>query len=290
MSQSPVQHYPRKAIEDALIDWLSTHTGVGADRCWWTDQGITRPSFPFGVLAWVSTRLIGQAAQGAEDLGTTGTDPDIRLWAGQPAAVLVSAQVFVDPRIDSAEARLSAAVALLGTRGVRSSFTTAGLALLSIGGVRNVGPGQAQVDLFCEIASNVSEDVHSIEHITVTPTIEGVEQPAFTVPDDVPAPPPTTVTVYYGAASVVVDTEAEVLALSSSIVVGDFPISLTINVGAGARAVFAIPVSAAIDTFTVNGFIGGFIAGATVVVDGVPVIVWSSAYQSLGVITTELSR
>lgn len=291
MSILPVPPYARKRIEDELHHWLARDTGVGDDRCWWQDQDIVESPWPFATLAWVATTPVGMPAQSVEVLipnplppGTT-TEPDVRLITGVEASVLISAQVFADPKgpvEGQPGVRLEAAVIRLQRSDVRKVLRDAGLVVVSVTGVTNRGAGQAQVDITCRLAMNDVEDTVSIQQVKVYPTINDVDLQAFVVPEGGTYAPPT---IYFGAAIAVVD-EAAVLALSSR-PIDSFPMSLPFTAGAGQYAFVVLP-SSYLPTFTFNGFAGGFIKVGSIVVAGVTCDLWRSVNAGLGNFAVEI--
>lgn len=171
-ASTPSAAIPRREIEDALHTWLVACAALSDDRVWWADGEVAETQFPFATLAWLSTTVIGRDADQNvevliedEDLVDDGA-LDVRMWAGGWRRMVVSVQVFADPKSPpetSAVARLEAAVAKLSLPTRKAALGIAGFGLVSMSPIRNVGPGQASVELTGIAASNVSEDARSIQ-------------------------------------------------------------------------------------------------------------------------------
>jgi len=173
----------RRTIEDAIHAWFASATGLGAERVWWQDNDIVETQMPFGTLAWLSTTPLGMDGQGVEalieneDLEDDG-ESDVRLWSGGLREVVISVQVFANPKgapEASAFLRLEAAIAKLALPTVREALNDAGFGVLRIGGIRNVAAGQCACELVGTVASNASEDVRSIQGVRVLSTNEDLE-------------------------------------------------------------------------------------------------------------------
>ncbi len=172
---TPTPALTMRVIEDALHDWFAVTSGLGAERVWWQDGEVVRSTFPFGTLRWLSKQTRGIDAVGVEDLGQVYVDlqlPDVRLWASGVRSMVLSVQVFTDPKGApevAALTRLDSAVASLSLPTRRQALIAAGFGLVSVGSMRMVAPGQAAVDITCTVASNISEDTYSIGRATLTP-------------------------------------------------------------------------------------------------------------------------
>lgn len=190
----PVSPILRRQVEDALHAWASAASAVGVDRCWWQDGEPARTTFPCTTLSWVSTTNPGIDANAVEDLDPTLATPevkDIRLHATGRRRVVVSVQVFADPKAGpeaSAFTRLEAAIAGLGLATHRGALFTAGFGFISAGDIRRIAAGQVSCDVVGNVSSAVSEDIFSIKTIGFTapePDLDMIDD--FTVDaDDAP--------------------------------------------------------------------------------------------------------
>jgi hypothetical protein len=175
----PITGFNSRAIEDALHTWLASTTGCGEDRTWWANQDITEVLYPFAVLNWIAEVPLGIPANYGEtlieDSQMTGHDDaraDVRQWSGQALEVTISVSVFADARAapeGTALRRLSTAIQRLNL-GHREIIASTGLKIVSIGGITKPSPNQAICDLRCLVASNVYQDINSIQIINITPT------------------------------------------------------------------------------------------------------------------------
>jgi hypothetical protein len=98
-----------------------------------------------------------------------------------------------------------------------------------------------------------------------------------------------TFRVYAGGSAVTIDTEAEVLALSAHDFRLDQSVSVAVTASSGQFAQIVYPATLDPVTFEVNGFVGGFISTASVVVGGVNYTVARSVVAGLGTITVDLT-
>lgn len=187
----PTEAIPRRAIEDAVRAWLVAGAGLTEDRVWFADHGVVETTFPFATVAWLSTTPLGRDGEGSEtliedeDLEDDGAS-DVRLWVGGWRQVVFSVQVFGQPKEGpetSAVMRLEAAVAKLNLPSRRAALYAAGLGVLSVSAIRNVAPGQVAVELTGIVASNVSEDVRSIQGVRVVTSDESEVEAEIIAPE-----------------------------------------------------------------------------------------------------------
>lgn len=289
---NPVPAVDRRRIEDALALWFAATTGLGLDRINWTSTSeIVRSSFPLGTMQWLATATEGHDSLVVEDLGNlpTGT-PDIRLHARGTRRVTISLAVFDDvsgvgpPPDASPVARLEAATARLRLPSLRRGLINAGFGVVSISGSREVAPGHVVAELVGYVASDVAEEVFSIAQVGFIPAADLDIIGPFTAGATVGAP-----TIYFGSSAGPVVTSADVLALSSSTPLAGVPTSLSVFAGPAAYSWIWIPSIAGVTTFTIDGFVGGYINTGSVVVDGVDGEIWRSTLTSTGSYNVELS-
>lgn len=187
----PTAAIPRRAVEDAIRAWLVAGTGLTEDRVWFADHGVVETTLPFATVTWLSTTPIGRDGEGVEtliedeDLSDDGAS-DVRLWVGGWRQVVFSVQVFGQPKASpetSAVTRLETAVAKLNLPTRRAALHAAGFGLLSVSAIRNVAPGQVAVEITGIVASNVSEDVRSIQGVRVVSSDESDVEAEIIAPE-----------------------------------------------------------------------------------------------------------
>lgn len=269
--------------------WFASASGLGVERVWWSNPKVVARSFPFATMSWLSTTQIGIDSAVVEDLDPTPETgiEDVRLHATGLRRVVVSIQCFDDPDSDAESSpmlRLEAAAAKLSIATHRDALNLAGFGVIGAGPVQQVALGQYVVELTGTVTSDVTEDIFSIQVVGLVPSTEIDFLDPFNAPDGAVAP-----VFYVGASAVDINTEAEVLANLTTTNLGALPLSATFAATSGKYAWVVIPASTAADTFTVDGFVGGFIDRGTVVVDGVTCDVWRSAHPGLGTFTAEIS-
>ena len=176
----PLASTGRRAVEDALVGWLASTTGLGEDRCWWGNSAVVVRSFPFATMRWLSTTTMGTDSHAIENLYPIPevSVPDIRLHATGMRRCTVSVQCFDDPGVApeaSPLLRLETAIARLALPDDRSALIAAGFGFVSATGVREVQPGQYVVELTGHITSAVAVDTYSIQTVEAV----GVDDLAF---------------------------------------------------------------------------------------------------------------
>lgn len=188
----PTQAIARRTIEDALHAWLAAGTGLGVDRVFWQGPGVTPPSYPFATLSWIATVQEDHDAVVLEDIGDeTGPTADLRYHVAGFRFATVSLQAFADvsetgpaPE-DNPGLRLDAAIARLCLPTVRGALIAAGITNPRATSARQVADGQWAADLTFYVEASVSEDVFSIQSVSMVPADDLAPIGEFT------APPPT---------------------------------------------------------------------------------------------------
>jgi hypothetical protein len=190
MVSYPQTGYLIREIEDAVHDWISDTTGLGASRVWWQDNEVGIIEYPFATLNWLTMNPIGRASTAIEVLipddqlnGIDDPRRDVRLLSGQIFEIVLSVQVFAETALapeGTAQRRLAAAIAFLELEH-RERLNSLGLAIMDVGGITQPNKDQASCDITCLVASNVFSDITSIQSVEVSGTVDDNEIDSFTV-------------------------------------------------------------------------------------------------------------
>ena len=135
-----------EAVENALLAWLETYSGVGAGKVRWVPFKGDRPAKPYGSLQVITDGV--QFGTDAHQSAYNGATSRIDRVNYGPRQMTLQCQIFSDLPANSTAAgarrMLQNAISSLESQVVMGAFETAGLAFMRSETVRDVSEQQGQ--------------------------------------------------------------------------------------------------------------------------------------------------